>query len=289
MITRGIIVFTMSPVQSASQVVQKAHPAPPGSAVLERIVRPSSADLVISGCTAQHRGDRQEQQDRVALLGGALAPRCALGVLADGMGGMSGGALAADNVVEATRRRFEVFHPETETPDVFFGTLVDEVHTVLRLAAVTSELEPHSTFAAVLVQPGRVDWCHVGDSRVYHFRDGRIEHCTRDDTYAARLVDEGRLPDHRARLHPSAHCLVNAIGSARAPVPTLGTLRLPRAGDSFLLCSDGLWAHVRPIELAEIVSAHPPREAAAQLIELARARAGGRGDNCSLVLLKLSA
>ena len=289
MITRGIIVFTMFPVQSAALVVQKAGPPPPGSALLERSERLPSPDLVISGCTAQHRGDRAAQQDRVALLGGAQAPRCALGVLADGMGGMSGGALAADNVLNATRRRFETFHPDSESPDRFFGSVVDEVHTVLRLAAVTSELEPHSTFAAVLVQPGRVDWCHVGDSRVYHFRDGLIEHCTRDDTYAAKLVDEGRLPDHRARLHPSANCLVNAIGSARAPVPTLGRLLSPRAGDCFLLCSDGLWAHVAPNELAQIVASLPPRAAAAQLIDLARARAGGRGDNCSLVLLKLSA
>ncbi len=279
----------MSPVQSASPVIQKAAPPSAGSDVFPSTAQSPSADLLISGCTAQHRGDRSEQQDRVALLRGALAPRCALGVLADGMGGMTGGALAADNVLTLTQRRFEVFHPDSESPERFFGSVVDEVHTVLRLAAVTSELQPHSTFASVLVQPGRVDWCHVGDSRVYHFRDGRIEHCTRDHTYAARLVDEGLLPVHRARLHPSAHCLVNAIGSAQPPAPTLGTLLSPRAGDSFLLCSDGLWAHVAPLELADIVASLPPRAAAARLIELARARAGGRGDNCSLVLLKLSA
>lgn len=162
------------------------------------------------------------------------------------------------------------------------------MHTVLRLAAVTAEKEPHSTFAGVLIQPGRVDWCHVGDSRVYHLRDGRIEHCTRDDTYAAQLVAEGRMPDHRARLHPSAHRLVNAIGSAQAPRPTLGSLSDPRAGDTFLLCSDGLWAHLSPQELAAVVTESPPREAAERLIHLARGRGRGKGDNCSLVLIKLS-
>ena len=125
----------MFPVQSAAQPTPAArHEAAPASRVgaLRPVPAPAAGtpELSISGCTAQHRGDRDEQQDRVALLGGLNASRCALGVLADGMGGMSGGALAADNVVTATRRRFEGFHPDNETPEHFFRTVVDEVHTM---------------------------------------------------------------------------------------------------------------------------------------------------------------
>lgn len=249
--------------------------------------RSSAPDLQIVACTGQHRGDRSEQQDRVAVLQGRQARRCALGLLADGLGGRSGGALAAENVVLATQNAFDRFVPAEESPEAFFVKLVDEVHTVLRLTALAAEKEPHSTFAAVLVQPDRVDWCHVGDSRVYHFRDRELRHCTSDHTYARQLVEQGELSLQHARLHPSAHMLVNSIGAQQRPRPAIDGIGDPLPGDSFLLCSDGLWAYFEPDELAEIIVSHSCREAAALLIDLARERARGRGDNCSLVLIRL--
>jgi serine/threonine protein phosphatase PrpC len=247
----------------------------------------SLPDLRVVACTGQHRGDRNEQQDRVAVLQGRQGQRCALAVLADGLGGRSGGALAAENVVLASRQCFDRFVPAEESPQSFFSVLVDEVHTVLRLAAVTAAKEPHSTFAAVLVQTDRVDWCHVGDSRVYHFRGGRMLHCTSDHTYAARLVADGRISPEQARLHPSAHLLVNSMGSQHRPVPAIDGIGDPCSGDSFLLCSDGLWAYFDAAELGEIIASNSCRDAASTLIELARKRARGRGDNCSLVLVRL--
>ncbi len=116
----------MLPVQSAPQVDQKATFGRPVDRHRPPVAQPPRVESKVSGCTAQHRGDRREQQDRVALLSSALAPRCALGVLADGMGGRSGGVLAADNVVSATSRRFQIFHPDAQSPQRFFESLVDE-------------------------------------------------------------------------------------------------------------------------------------------------------------------
>jgi PPM family protein phosphatase len=249
--------------------------------------RPTTNELVISGCTAQDVGDRKEQQDRVAILTSPNAPTGALGVLADGMGGRSGGALAAENVVLTSARRFNEFDP-TEPIESFFTSLVSEVHMVLRLTGMTSGLEPHSTFAAVLVQPDRVDWAHVGDSRIYHIRDRRLMHCTSDHTYMQDLIDKGKMSAERARLHPSANTLVNALGAERSPVPTLGALKDPQAGDTFLLCSDGLWNYFHSGEIVLIIESMPLREAAATLIARARERAHGHGDNCSLILLRIA-
>ena len=251
------------------------------------VAQSSLPDLRVAACTGQHRGDRSEQQDRVAVLQGRQAQRCALGVLADGLGGRSGGALAAENVILTTQGCFDRFAPAQETPDAFFSMLVDEVHTVLKLTAVTAAKEPHSTFAAVLVQPDRVDWCHVGDSRIYHFRGAELRHCTSDHTYAWQLVQEGKASPERAVLHPQAHMLVNSIGGQKRPWPAIDGIADPCADDSFLICSDGLWAYFPPEELAEIITNHSCREAASLLIELARKRARGRGDNCSLVLMRL--
>jgi len=252
-----------------------------------RVSESSLPGLQIVACTGQHRGDRSEQQDRVAVLQGRQAQRCALGLLADGLGGRSGGALAAENVILAAQNCFDRFAPAEESPEGFFATLVAEIHAVVKLAALATDKEPHSTFASVLVQPGRVDWCHVGDSRIYHFRGTELRHCTADHNYAWQLVSEGKSTPERARLHPSAQMLVNSIGGLRKPWPDIGGIDDPCPEDSFLLCSDGLWAYFHPEELAEIIVSMSCRDAAARLIELARKRARGRGDNCSLVLMRL--
>ena len=251
------------------------------------VAQSSLPNLPVVACTGQHRGDRSEQQDRVAVLQGRLAQRCALGVLADGLGGRSGGALAAENVILATQNCFDRFVPAEESPQGFFEALVNEVHTVLRLTAITSEKDPHSTFASVLLQPRRVDWCHVGDSRIYHFRGRQMVHVTSDHTYARQLMSEGRLSPERAQMHPSAHMLVNSMGASQRPRPEIGGIADPCRDDSFLLCSDGLWAYFDPEELAEIIVSNSCRQAATVLIDEARKRARGRGDNCSLVLMRL--
>ncbi|MEB2319833.1 MAG: protein phosphatase 2C domain-containing protein [Pseudomonadota bacterium] len=243
--------------------------------------------LRMAVCAAQHQGDRDEQQDRVAILSSDLDPRCALGVLADGLSGRSGGALAAENALLTCQSRFRNFTPSAEPVDAFFRSLVDEAHTVLKLAALTSRLEPHTTFAAVLIQPDRVDWCHVGDSRVYHLRDAAVARRTQDHTLARRLAREGIEPSAPLPRNRAADRLVHSLGARERPDADIDGIADPRAGDAFLICSDGLWCHVEEAEIAAIVAGQPVREAAETLVALARERARGRGDNCSLVLVRL--
>jgi serine/threonine protein phosphatase PrpC len=245
------------------------------------------ADLQVLACTGQHLGDRAEQQDRVAVLSSVRAPRCALGLLADGLGGMTGGAMAAQQVITTTQRLFNEFDPTAATPAEFFAQLVREVHLLIKLAGYTSRLAPHSTMTAVLIQPRRVDWCHVGDSRIYCFRDGALLHRTVDHTFAQHLIAERAVEPTKAYLHPKAGLLTNSLGGEPDPVPTLGSTTDMADGQSFLLCSDGLWGYFKWKELAEIVRRLPPREAAELLVDLARERAAGKGDNCSLVLMQL--
>jgi serine/threonine protein phosphatase PrpC len=255
------------------------------SRVMDAVQTPPAAFTLV-GCTVQHRGDRAEQQDRVAILRGRRAARCALGLLADGLGGRSGGALAAEQVIATAQQRFDEFAPE-EPADRFFEDLVRELHLVIQLGGATSGTEPHSTVAAVLVRPERVDWCHIGDSRMYHVRDGRVRTRTVDDTYLEQLVAAGRMSAERARLHPSASRLTQALGGSRPPFPNLGSLRDPRPGDAFVLCSDGAWSSLSDAEIAAALGEPVLRDAGASMLALARQRAQGQGDNCSLVMLRL--
>jgi PPM family protein phosphatase len=269
--------FCMSLLQSPSPNVLGREP---------KLVKTTKPILQISACTGQHQGDRKEQQDRVGIFTSPVAKNCILGVLADGLGGMKGGSLAAENVVLTSKQRFNSFDPEVETANAFFESLVSELHTVIKLTAVTSGVEPHSTFAAVLVQPGSISLCHVGDSRIYHFNGDRLKHRTQDHTYAQSLVDRGIMTPEKAALHPSAHRLTNTLGGQKDAKPTIVDLAAPQAGDSYMLCSDGLWAYFSSGEMGGVLSRLTARESAEVLIAQSRERANKNGDNCSAVIFK---
>jgi PPM family protein phosphatase len=242
-------------------------------------------EFQILGCTGQHLGDRREQQDRVGILRSQSAPRCALALLADGVGGRSGGAIAAENVMMASQRLFDEFNPKHDSVELFFAALVNEVHTILGLSAYTSKTDPHSTMVALLLQPERADWCHVGDSRLYFFRNGIEYGRTADHTLAAKMIAEGTMTPERAILHPNAMHLVHTLGGERAPEASMDSVDHLQHGDRFLLCSDGLWSYFHDPELAHATRSADLKDNSKQLIIAARARANGHGDNCSLVLM----
>jgi serine/threonine protein phosphatase PrpC len=131
--------------------------------------------------TGIHKGDREYQQDQVALISHERFNGCVLGVVADGMGGRSGGRKASDQVMMTARQLFERYSPETDDPAAMLKNMVQEAHIVIRLTAISSEQEPHSTIAAFLINPrGDCHWVHAGDSRIYHFEGARLTFRTSD-------------------------------------------------------------------------------------------------------------
>ena len=210
-----------------------------------------------------------------------------MAVLADGMGGHSGGALAAEQVLIKARQNFESYAPGSDTPQSMLAGIVSEAHVVIRLTRFTSEKDPHSTAVVLMLQPGRVDWAHCGDSRLYHFRGPTTVHRSLDHSLVGELQRKGRLDETGALNHPQRNVLLSCLGSDREPRIDFGEVAPLVAGDSFLLCSDGLWAYFTDDELARIVCDLAPREAARVLVEQARERALGSGDNISLSIVKL--
>ena len=108
-----------------------------------------------------------------------------------------------------------------------------------------------------------------------------------DHSLVAELVRKGRLDDRAALRHPQRNVLLSCLGSDREPRIDYGREESPLAGDCFLLCSDGLWAHFTEFELASTLQEFPARAAAERLVALGRERAGGTGDNISLAVVKL--
>ncbi len=249
--------------------------------------------LVIETCTAQHLGDRHEQQDRVAIYShgrakSAKGPKSnMLAVLADGMGGHTGGELAAEQVLLHASQNFEAVTPTPDMVRDFLGSVIKDAHDAIRLTRYTSETEPHSTACLLLLQNDRADWAHCGDSRIYHFRNGKRVARTVDHSYVMNLVQRGLITEMAADTHPNKNILISCLGDEAEPRVEFGHTSPLVGGDSFLLCSDGLWAYFSDLELARILNDYTPRKAAEFLIETARTRAHGGGDNCSLAIVKV--
>lgn len=243
--------------------------------------------IEVESCVASHLGDRAEQQDRVALYAHPHRAGILLAVLADGMGGLSGGALAAEQVLLRAQQNLESYAPVHETPQQLLASVIREAHVAIRLTRFTSEQEPHSTAAVLLLQHDGVWWAHCGDSRVYHFRGTDTVARSADHSLVGELVRSGRLDESAALHHPRRNMLVSCLGDEREPRIAHDALPGARAGDAFLLCSDGLWAYFSDFELAATVHEFSPRIAAERLIASARERACGSGDNIALAIIKL--
>ncbi len=242
----------------------------------------------IHASTGIHRGDRDYQQDQVALLNHPRQAGCMLAVLADGMGGRSGGRKASDQVMLTARQLFERYDPESDDPSALLRQIVEESHLVIKLTAVSAEQEPHSTIAAFVINPsGDSYWVHAGDSRIYHFRNGKLVFRTVDHSYVQTLVKQGEITEEEALDHPNANILMGCLGTENDPPVELHVVPHLSAGDTLLSCSDGIWHYFTPEELASTVAMLSPREACEFLIQKARSRAKGAGDNLSLAIVKL--
>ena len=243
--------------------------------------------ITIDACAAQHQGDRKEQQDRVSLVPHPKGGGVALAVVADGMGGHTGGVLAAQQVIHTAGSNLGQFSARTESPRTLLESSLHEAHLLIKASRFINEKDPHSTAVMLLLQPGKVSWAHCGDSRFYRFRGDRLVFRTTDHSYVEQLVARGKITPEQALVHPNRNILVTSLGGDEMPRIDFGEAEDLQAGDSLLLCSDGLWGYFGEAELGGVIAAYSAREASELLIGRARTRAKGEGDNVSLVILKL--
>jgi PPM family protein phosphatase len=242
----------------------------------------------ITASTGIHKGDRDYQQDQVNLFAHERISGCLLGIVADGMGGRSGGRKASDQVMMTAKQLFDRFAPATDDAPSMLKQIIDEAHTVIKLTAISTEQEPHSTLAAFLLNPGGdCHWAHTGDSRIYHYQGNKLVHRTTDHSYVQSLVDRGEITEEEANIHPQSNVLTGCLGTEEAPPVSQHFIPKLRADDTLIACSDGVWHYFSHSEIGSALSMLSPREATEFLIQKARSRARGGGDNLSLVIVKL--
>jgi serine/threonine protein phosphatase PrpC len=200
--------------------------------------------------------------------------------LADGMGGHAAGEVASQLVIAA------LAHLDDDEPG---GDLLAKLDAAVRAgnAAIAAqvEMEPDlegmgTTLTAILFDGNRIGLVHIGDSRGYLLRDGELVQITKDDTFVQTLVDEGRITREEAHSHPQRSLIMRAL-TGHEVEPTL-TMREARAGDRYLLCSDGLSDPVSDETIHEALQIPDVAESAYRLIELALR--GGGPDNVTVVV-----
>ncbi|MGN6338065.1 PP2C family protein-serine/threonine phosphatase [Mycobacterium sp.] len=200
--------------------------------------------------------------------------------LADGMGGHAAGEVASQLVIAA------LAHLDDDEPG---GDLLAKLDNAVRSgnAAIAAQVEAEpelegmgTTLTAILFAGDRIGLVHIGDSRGYLLRDGELTQITKDDTFVQTLVDEGRITREEAHSHPQRSLIMRAL-TGHEVEPTL-TMREARAGDRYLLCSDGLSDPVSDETILEALQIPDVAEAAYRLIELALR--GGGPDNVTVVV-----
>ncbi len=211
--------------------------------VPERPLQIEHADLSLLG-------HREENQDRVAIADGDGAVLLAV---IDGMGGHADGARAAEVAIRTLITEFWDASRPLFDPDGFLHLMIGRAHeAVVELGhGLPPEIRPRATCAVCLVQGSNAYWAHVGDSRVYLLRGGKIFERTRDHSHVELLLRAGRITERQALGHPMRNYVECCIGGDPVlPEMTLGGRRSLQPGDILLLCSDGLWSGLTDEQMA---------------------------------------
>ena len=206
-------------------------------------------------------------------------------VLSDGAGGHRGGAVASDIVVRMTALGLQ--SATQATPDYLTQLVCDANEALAQKQDKRSRDRMHATLVALWIDARREEalWTHVGDSRLYMLRHGRVLHVTQDDSVVQRMVDAGYLTPEEALTHPKKNQLLAAMGAEGGIEPnTLENHMAVEDGDAFLLCSDGWWDHFdrRAIEAA-FAASKSPDEWLTRMAEAIQAAATPRQDNYSAI------
>jgi serine/threonine protein phosphatase PrpC len=201
-------------------------------------------------------GDRQDNQDRAAVV---VAEDAALMLVFDGMGGHSDGAMAAEVGLKVVQDMFTASSMPIFDPQGFLYTAMARAHdeVVLLGANIAIDFRPRATCAVCLIQESGSYWGHIGDSRIYHMRDGKLISRSRDHSHGEVLIQEGAITEEEALDHPMRNFVECCIGGD-APVPDMSITRMKplQEGDVLLACSDGLWSGISDADMSEMATRH---------------------------------
>lgn len=254
--------------------------------------------LTIRPGNASHQGRRAEQQDSLGFSrfddAALIAHGGILAVIADGMGGFTGGAAASREAVAAMRAGYQSKAPWEPIPDALLRALGRANRAVCDLAAaIDSQGHCGTTLVATVIHNQALYWVSVGDSRLYLLRAGALTQLTDTHTREQQLaaeVEAGRMTQAEFIDDPDRHALSSRIGLRDLPAICINQAPSPlAAGDRLLLCTDGLFNSLADGEIAALLPRADPQTTAQTLIDTALARDLPHQDNVTAIVLEIGA
>jgi protein phosphatase len=209
-------------------------------------------------------------------------------VVADGMGGHAGGDVASAIAVTRIREADREYSTAAEAEFALQSALIAANSLLAETVFEHSELTGMGTTVSAMVRVGdQMAFAHIGDSRIYLFRDGELKQVSTDHTFVQRLVDSGRITEEEAMVHPRRSVLMRVLGDVDAS-PEIDTWTLDtRPGDRWLICSDGLSGVVKHDDmLAALAAKDGPRQVAEKLVK--QSLDAGAPDNVTAVVLDIA-
>ena len=232
------------------------------------------------------QGPRPYNQDRLAY---SYSKDALLMVLADGMGGHRHGEVAAQLAVKMLTDGFQkAATPLLSNPSRFLNEQILEIHEAIDDIRKNNGLaeSPRTTIVAAIVQGNFLYGAHVGDSRLYHFRNNELLYRSEDHSVVQMLLRKGQITQRDILLHPDRHKIYNCLGSTTPPQVDLGQKRQLMDGDTVLLCTDGLWTTINDIDISRTLHAGSIKLSAPKLLDKAEALCKKDGDNMSLIAMQ---
>jgi serine/threonine protein phosphatase PrpC len=228
----------------------------------------------------QNIGNREEQQDCVDIF---QDHDTVFLVLADGMGGHSGGVMASNALVESAKEKFE-YIPQNITSQFFDEVVKSSSLKISEYKNDHPNSDPHTTCVMALIKNGMVHHAHIGDSRLYVFSDGKLYKRTKDHSYVQMLLEMEEIEESEINSHPDRNRVLKSVSSTPQKC-AYSKLELPK-DPAVLVCSDGFWEQVSVEEMEQALYSNDIENKIENLVALAKQRADGNSDNISVAVWK---
>jgi serine/threonine protein phosphatase PrpC len=208
-------------------------------------------------------------------------------IVADGMGGHQAGDVASKLASETFSDTYKAARKKNTVIVESMELAIRKANTVVfeKAAADIEKRGMGTTFSAMIIADLKAFIAHVGDSRIYLVRKGKIKKITTDHSFVEKLVEEGRISPEEAREHPQKNVLYMSLGARETLTPEILHSIILENGDALIMCSDGLSNMVTDENLMKIVIDDYPEEAANALVKLANANGGA--DNVTLQIVRI--
>lgn len=233
-------------------------------------------------------GGRTENQD---FYGSAQTKFGELRIVCDGMGGHNGGRYAAERAVQIIIDEV-IKGNDTDPAQALQKAILKANEAIWQESNTNVSLKGMgSTVAALLITSEKAICCHVGDSRIYQLRKGKILHRTSDHSHVFDLVRQGKMTEEQARLSDKSNVITRSLGTKLALNVEITNNLSYKTGDRFFLCTDGIWSMITESQLIEMISEEDDVESTvSNLIKIINAigiASGGNHDNLTAALLEM--